>query len=166
MREAELEMGKTTLHSQTNFKPKACIIYILFYICVFLAFFTNYLFTVDAMKENKDFFIIPRQICANKSNLLEDCLKKIKSETNNTKISYCESESDNVQKCYDGISEFNRKCYMYLSELSLCVKKASNTNNSTEYLKNKCRNIFEDVCFCNTTSIIKPDDLFTLVSSN
>jgi hypothetical protein len=147
-------------HSQKSYtKSKYCTIYTLICLGIFLIFFINFLFTINAFDDNRIVSLKPDVLCKAFINDHNKCLTKHKNKNigeNKTEeiLDECSMQSRSVEDCYDGVSQFNRKCFVYISELDKCVRDhLSSANNQekkspSEYLLLKCNNFVNDITLC------------------
>jgi hypothetical protein len=125
-----------------------CLIYIILFIFIFLMFLLNYLSTVKSFSDNKVVRLIPDKICLEQNELLNKCLSKFKKNSSHL-LEECNKESNELQKCYDKVEIFNKKCKVYLSEYEKCIRDHQKIKNDATYMKNKCSSIYKDIMTCN-----------------
>ena len=109
-----------------------CLFYILLFMIIILYFIINYKKTKDAFKDNKYITIPYEKLCTHKIKELAICYKEKKSVD-------CTPEEKLMEACYDQAYEFNTQCYIYISELELCMRKNNNKG---------CSNFVEDIVRC------------------
>ena len=128
-------------------KLKFCFIYLLILLIILSLFIVNYFYTINDFEKNNYVNLNPENICIKNIKIFTDCLKK------NVKYDKCVYENKAVEDCYDETSSMNRLCYIYLSEVDLCLnnnhynfEKDSQQVNKT--LKSICGTQMEEVIQC------------------
>ena len=129
--------SKIKIKRYSNYKGiKYCFLYFILFSMIIIAFALNYLNTKDAFKDNK-YITLPSEILCNKTiKILEECMK-----TKN--VLKCQYESKAVEHCYDESYTLNQVCFVYISELELCMRKNNNDNK-------KCGSKINDVIKCSS----------------
>jgi hypothetical protein len=153
-----------------NTEPKYCCIYLVIVSFIFVIFGINLSFTINTFDENRIIQLSPEIICKGLINDWNICLNKNDNNTNNQTLeeSKCAFQRKHTQKCYDNISNLNKKCFMYLSEIDLCVKNSIDLNIKNKSLLSdtlieKCSNYIDDVEKCSNSSL--EIDVHLLISS-
>ena len=111
-----------------------CLLYLLFLSCISYLFILNYLKTKDAFKDNKYINLSPEILCDKAMKELTDCLKV-------SDMIRCQYFNTNLELCYDETFLLNQICFVFISELELCLRK--NNNNS-----NKCNDYINAIIRC------------------
>ena len=120
-----------------------CIIYIIILFSILIAFLINFIFTKNAFSDYKTILLSQESICMNKINILNECLEM------KLNLNKCTYENKGVETCYDQIHSINTLCYIYLSELDVCLNSKPNTNN--KLLKERCQKQLKEVINCAET---------------
>lgn len=120
-------------------KMKFCLLYFVVVVGIFAFFLINYLSTKNAFEENKFILLPPDKLCQKTLKVFSDCLK------NKSISDRCFYENKAVEQCYDESNSLNRLCFIYLSELELCLR----TNGKT--FVDKCEINFREVVDCGST---------------
>lgn len=110
---------------------KYCLIYSVIFISLYLLFVLNYLLSSKSFQFNHYLYIPSDYLC---KISIEELTKSLESNTSNS--SYIQKNNE-VEKCYNKATVFNKKCFMYISEMCLCREK-----------KNKCAWIIRDLREC------------------
>lgn len=135
------------IQSQYRFKP--FIIYLFIILSILALFLINYLMTRKAFNENKIIYLSADRICNKTFEAFNICLE------GKAGVDKCVYENRAVEDCYDDTIQLNRVCYIYLSELDLCVNKKKSNNN----LIKQCKNELNEVLDCGRMfSILKLDN--------
>ena len=113
---------------------KYCLLYLLLFSIIISFFVFNFLQTKDAFKDNKYITLSEEKLCNNVIKNFAECYKE-------KALAKCQTENKAVEHCYDESYKMNQICYIYISELELCLRKNKNQNQ-------KCENNFYDVTKC------------------
>ena len=113
-----------------------CLLYLILFFSIISFFVLNYMNTKDAFKENKYITLSSEKLCNTTIKTLELCIKE-------KTLAKCQIENKALELCYDEAYNMNQICFVFISELDLCLRK--NKNNS-----NQCDNYFKDVVKCGT----------------
>jgi len=113
---------------------KYCLLYLMIFSFIIYLFILNYLKTNDAFKDNKYIVLSAEKLCNKTIKTLAECIK----EKTNAK---CYSENKALEYCYDEVYNMNQVCFVYISELELCLRK---NNNDTK----NCNNNINEVIRC------------------
>lgn len=112
---------------------KYCLLYLLLFSTIISLFVFNYMQTKDAFKYNKYITLSSEKLCSNVIKNFGKCYKE-------KALAKCHSENKAIEQCYDEAYKMNQICYVYISELELCLRKNKN--------QKKCENNFYDVIKC------------------
>ena len=118
-------------------KMKFCLIYLLIIMSLSTFIILNYYETKDAFDKNKYVLLPPEKICKKSLNIFSECIK----EKNN--CDKCVYENKAVEDCYDEANLMNQLCFIYLSELELCLRTSEKQNND-------CKMQFTEVIECSS----------------
>lgn len=135
-RNNSLKMKKINLSEYKGIKY--CLLYLVIFSFIIYLFILNYLKTNDAFKDNKNIVLSAEKLCNKTIKALAECIK----EKTNTK---CHSENRALEYCYDEVYTMNQVCFVYISELELCLRKNNNdTKNCNSYINEviRCGSIF------------------------
>ena len=121
-------------------KMKFCLIYLIIIMSLSTFIVLNYYKTKDAFDKNKYVLLPPEKICKKSLNIFSECLK----EKNN--CDKCVYENKAVEDCYDEANLMNQLCFIYLSELELCLR----TSEKSEKQENNCKMQFTEVIDCSS----------------
>ena len=139
----EEEINKDNLKSNLKLKKlknskykgiQYCLLYLLLFSTTISFFVFNYIQTKDAFKDNKYITLSAEKLCSNVIKNFAECYKE-------KALVKCQTENKAVEHCYDEAYKMNQICYVYISELELCLRKNKNQNQ-------KCENNFYDVIKC------------------
>ena len=111
-----------------------CIIYFIIFSSIVIFFILNYVKTKDVLKENRYINLQAEKLCYSRIKALEDCMKV-------KEVTKCQIENRELEHCYDESYTMNQMCFIYISELELCLRKNKNENK-------KCENKINDVVRC------------------
>ena len=113
---------------------KYCILYLLLFSTIISFFVYNFIKTKDAFKDNKYITLSAEKLCSNVIKIFMECYKE-------KTLVKCITENKAVEHCYDEAYKMNQICYVYISELELCLRKNKNQNQI-------CENNIYDVIKC------------------
>lgn len=116
-----------------------CLIYFISFSLIISLIVLNYIKTKDAFKENKYIILPADKLCNKKIEILEECIKDKKE------LSKCINENREVENCYNDSYTFNKICFVYISDLELCLRKNNHDNNKCDKYLNeiiKCTSAF------------------------
>ena len=139
----EEEINKNNLKNNLKLKKlkiskykgiKYCILYLLLFSIIISFFVYNFIKTKDAFKDNKYITLSAEKLCSNVIKIFMECYKE-------KTLVKCITENKAVEHCYDEAYKMNQICYVYISELELCLRKNKNQNQI-------CENNFYDVIKC------------------
>ena len=139
----EEEINKNNLKNNLKLKNlkiskykgiKYCILYLLLFSIIISFFVYNFIKTKDAFKDNKYITLSAEKLCSNVIKIFMECYKE-------KTLVKCITENKAVEHCYDEAYKMNQICYVYISELELCLRKNKNQNQI-------CENNFYDVIKC------------------
>ena len=111
-----------------------CLLYLIIFLLIISLFILNYIKTKDAFKDNKYIILPAEKLCNTTIKLFEECLRE-------KPLSKCQIENKAVEHCYDESHTFNQMCFVYISELELCLRK--NIND-----KKKCDKFIYEIIKC------------------
>lgn len=111
-----------------------CLIYFIVFSSIVTFFILNYVKTKDSLKENRYVNLQAEILCNNRIKALRDCMK-VKD------LAKCQIENRELEHCYDESNTMNQICFIYISELELCLRKNKKGNK-------KCDNQINDVIRC------------------
>ena len=143
-----LKINKT--HQNITF----CFIYLLSLGGLISLFVLNYNHTKDAFIENKNIIILPQFLCNKVVTSLIECLKT-------RSMTSCYFENKVVESCYEESRILNQICFIFISELELCLRK--NHYSFDE----KCQQHYTDLVRCGSSFRylqIEKDNLKELLS--
>ena len=115
-----------------------CFFYLLSLGGLISLFVLNYTHTKTAFIENKNIILPPQLLCNKVITLLIECAKV-------RNINSCYFENKVVENCYEESRIMNQVCYIFISELELCVRK-----NHKSY-EDQCKKHFRDLVRCGTS---------------
>ena len=135
---SRIEYSKiTSIKNKSNPKIKYCVIYLVTLLLILSFFVINYILTKNNFDNNKYILLLPEKTCV-------DSLKSLSSCVESSFYQKCSNENQLVENCYDETNAVNRICYIYLSELNLCL-----TNNKQKtQAKQNCNSQFKEVLEC------------------
>ena len=113
---------------------KYCFLYFLIFSFIIYLFILNYIRTNDAFKDNKYINLSAEILCNKTIKTLADCI-------NEKTLAKCQMENKALEHCYDEAYNMNQVCFVYISELELCLR---NNYNKTE----KCDNNIYEIIRC------------------
>ena len=113
-----------------------CLLYLIIFLLIISLFILNYIKTKDAFKDNKYIILPAEKLCNNTIQLFQNCLKE-------KSLQKCYVENKATEHCYDESYTFNQICFVYISELELCLRKNNNDNK-------KCGNKINDIIKCSS----------------
>lgn len=122
--------------SHCRFKP--FFIYFFLTLGILALFLVNYLKTRNAFNENQIIYLSADRICNKTFEVFNVCLE------GKGGVDKCVYENRAVEDCYDDTIQLNRKCYIYLSELYLCVNRNKENNN----LLHQCKGELSEILDC------------------
>ena len=111
-----------------------CLIYLLIFISSISFFVWNYTQTKDAFKENKFINLSYEKLCNSTIKTFHKCIA-------DKSYSKCLREHKALEICYYQAYSMNQNCFVFVSELELCLRKSENNYQ-------KCYNHFQDVVKC------------------
>ena len=111
-----------------------CLLYLIIFLLIIALFVLNYIKTKDAFNDNKYIIVPAEKLCNQTIKIFENCLRE-------KLLAKCYIENKAVEHCYDESHTFNQMCFVYISELELCLRK--NNNDSK-----KCENYIYEVIKC------------------
>ena len=121
----EEEINKNNLKNNLKLKKlkiskykgiKYCILYLLLFSIIISFFVYNFIKTKDAFKDNKYITLSAEKLCSNVIKIFMECYKE-------KTLVKCITENKAVEHCYDEAYKMNQICYVYISELELCLRK-------------------------------------------
>ena len=112
-----------------------CFIYLLSFLGFIFLFILNYNHTKDAFIENKNIILSPELLCDKVIVLLIECAKV-------RNINNCYFENKVVESCYEESRILNQICYIFISELELCMK------SSHDNFEKMCKKHLTDLIRC------------------
>ena len=115
---------------------KYCLLYIFLFSSIITFFAFNFIKTKDVFEDNKYIILSAEKLCSNVIKIFAKCYKEKEKV-----LAKCINENKAVEHCYDEAYKMNQICYVYISELELCLRKNKNQNQ-------KCENNFYDVIKC------------------
>lgn len=122
-----------------NYKGiKYCLLYLSIFSLIIALFIFNYIKTKDAFKENKYITLSSEKLCNETISIFENCIKE-------KQLSKCQIENRAVEHCYNESYKMNQICFVYISELELCLRNNKiQRQKCDDYLNNviKCGSIF------------------------
>ena len=118
-------------------KMKFCLIYLLIFLSLATFIILNYYKTKDVFDKNKYVLLPAEKICNKSLIIFSECIK----EKNN--CDKCVYENKAVEDCYDEANLMNQLCFIYLSELELCLR-------NSEKQKDNCKMQFNEVIDCSS----------------
>lgn len=115
---------------------KYCFLYLLFFSFIIYLFVLNYIKTKDAFKDNKYINLSSEKLCNKTIKTLAECIKE-------KNLGKCQMENKALEYCYDEAYNLNQVCFVYISELDLCLR---NNKNKTQ----KCENYINEIIRCSS----------------
>ena len=103
-----------------------CLLYLIIFLLIISLFILNYIKTKDAFKDNKYITLPAEKLCNNTIKIFENCLREKKS------LQKCYIENKAIEHCYEESYTFNQICFVYISELELCLRKNNNDNKQCD----------------------------------
>ena len=137
LKEEENKDNNTLKLNKLNYKgAKYCFLYFIMLSVLISVFTLNYLKTKDAFKDNKYISLSSEILCNKTIKILAECTKT-------KSLLKCHYENKAVEYCYDEAHTMNQVCFVYISELELCLRKNNNDNK-------KCGNKINDIIKCSS----------------
>ena len=126
---------KSKIQKKENYKGiKYCLLYFGIFSLIISLFVFNYIKTKDAFKENRYITLSSEKLCNETIMILVKCIKE-------KSLSKCQIENRAVEHCYNESYAMNQICFVYISELELCLR-----NNKLQ--NQKCNDYFNNVIKC------------------
>lgn len=142
------ELSPTNIEQNKSWKYM--LIYIIFFIGVLIFSIINYFETTNAFDDNRTIQLNPEFLCKPLNQILNLCLDQYKNNTPPGEIVLdCNQQSSEVQKCYDRVDHFNKKCFLYLSEYEECLRDEKKKSNDANNAKNQCHSLHNELNLCN-----------------
>lgn len=131
-------------------KSKYCLLYFSIWSTILLLFIINYFLTINSFDDLVIVHISPEKVC---SSFIEDhnkCINRYKIPDSTDLIVECSIQSQSLKNCYDSVAQFNRKCFLYTSELNSCIKDIQFTpdTNRTQTVYDNCYSYIDDIELC------------------
>lgn len=120
---------------------KYFLIYIMCFLFFVVVFILDYVWTKNAMNRTKFVSLFPEKMCSRKIENFSHCIAD--------KLNYdkCIVENKALEACYDQTNALNRICYLYLSELSICIEEA-NLTNKNDKIDKLCKEELNELMLC------------------
>lgn len=160
----QLSRSSINIKSPNNNNWKYCMLYSLIFFIGGFIFIMNYFATRNAFKDNKVVYYNRESVCNDRVQELNECLNKYKIRNNNvtSTADECAGVSYQVQVCYDEISKFNKKCYIYISEFDKCIRdmKVEKIDPPKELISLNCKEFINDIVRCNTNDELEVNPIY------